>query len=116
SAHSSRCPAGQSTTALAPAATTLGRSQAGGLSASLSSDGSEDRRMSVICVDWETAHLYGRAWISHHQLRYRVFAERRHWDVPSHNDLEYDQFDTPAAKYLVWLDAGGVARGVTRLI
>jgi acyl homoserine lactone synthase len=72
--------------------------------------------MSVICVDWETAHLYGRAWISHHQLRYRVFAERRHWDVPTHNDLEYDQFDTPAAKYLVWLDAGGVARGVTRLI
>jgi N-acyl-L-homoserine lactone synthetase len=72
--------------------------------------------MSIICVDWETVHLHGGAWISHHRLRHRLFVERQCWDVPTYNGLEYDQFDTPAAKYLLWLDQQGIARGVTRLI
>ncbi len=72
--------------------------------------------MSIICLDWETVHLHGRAWISHHRLRYRLFVERQSWDVPTYNQLEFDQFDTPAAKYLLWLDQEGAARGVTRLI
>jgi len=72
--------------------------------------------MSVVCLDWETAHTHGEAWISHHRLRYRVFVERQGWKLPTYNGLEYDQFDTPAAKYLLWLDEDGLARGVTRLI
>jgi len=72
--------------------------------------------MSVICVDWESAHLHGEAWISHHRLRHRIFVERQRWEVPTYNGLEYDQFDTPAARYLLWLDAHQQARGVTRLI
>lgn len=72
--------------------------------------------MTIICLDWETAHHYGEAWISHHRLRHRLFVERQAWQVPTYNRLEYDQFDTPAAKYLVWLDGRGQARGVARLI
>lgn len=72
--------------------------------------------MSVVCLDWDTAHAYGKALISHHRLRHRLFVERLGWNLPTHNGLEYDQFDTPAAKYLLWLDEGGAARGVTRLI
>ena len=67
-------------------------------------------------VTWETAHLFGEAWISHHRLRHRLFIDRNGWEVPSYNGLEYDQFDTPAAVYLVWRDAAGQARGTTRLI
>jgi acyl homoserine lactone synthase len=72
--------------------------------------------MPVVCLDWGTAHLHGEAWISHHRLRYRVFVERNGWRVPSYEGLEFDQFDTPAAKYVLWLDGRGLARGVTRLI
>ena len=72
--------------------------------------------MTIICLDWETAHQHGEAWISHHRLRHRLFVERQAWRVPTYNQLEYDQFDTPAAKYLVWLDGRGQARGVARLI
>ncbi|MGF1611298.1 MAG: acyl-homoserine-lactone synthase [Kiloniellales bacterium] len=72
--------------------------------------------MTVVCLDWERVHLHGAAWISHHRLRYRLFVERQCWEVPSYNGLEYDQFDTPAAKYLLWLDREGSARGITRLI
>jgi N-acyl-L-homoserine lactone synthetase len=72
--------------------------------------------MTIICLDWETAHRHGEAWISQHRLRHRLFVERQGWQVPSYHELEYDQFDTPAAKYLVWLDGRGQARGIVRLI
>jgi acyl homoserine lactone synthase len=72
--------------------------------------------MAIICVSWESAHLHGEAWISHHRLRHRIFVERQGWGVPTHNGLEYDQFDTPAATYVLWLDDRRQARGVTRLI
>ncbi len=72
--------------------------------------------MAVICVSWENAHRYGEAWISHHRLRYRMFVERQNWEISSYNGLEYDQFDTPAAKYLLWVDDFGSTRGSVRLI
>lgn len=72
--------------------------------------------MGVVCLNWENAHLYGETWISHHRLRHRLFVERQGWDVPSHNGLEHDEFDTPAAQYLLWLDEHNETRGVARLI
>jgi len=72
--------------------------------------------MPIVYLDWETAHLHGEAWISHHRLRYRLFVERQQWNVPHVGGFEYDQFDTPAAKYVLWIDDHGQARGVTRLI
>jgi acyl homoserine lactone synthase len=72
--------------------------------------------VTVVCLNWETVHLHGETWISHHRLRYRLFVERQGWDVPSYNDLEHDEFDTPAAQYLVWTDDAGEVRGVARLL
>ena len=72
--------------------------------------------MSVLCLNWETAHLYGETWIAHHRLRHRLFVERQGWNVPSVRGLEHDQFDTPAAQYLVWKDRGEDVRGVARLL
>lgn len=72
--------------------------------------------MSVVCINWETVHLYGEAWASHFRLRHRIFRQRQGWQLPSWDGMEYDQFDTPAARYLLWLDEEQQARGVTRLI
>jgi acyl homoserine lactone synthase len=72
--------------------------------------------MPLVCISWETAHLHGEAWISHHRLRHRAFVERQRWNVPTYEGLEYDQFDTPAARYIVWLDDHGSAKACTRLI
>lgn len=72
--------------------------------------------MEVVCLSWETAHLHGEAWVSYHRLRHRLFIERLRWNVPTQNGLEYDQFDTPAAKYILWLDEDGRTRGGVRLI
>ena len=72
--------------------------------------------MTVVCLSWETAHLHGETWISHHRLRHRLFVERQGWEVPTYRGLEYDEFDTPAARYLLWVDDAGDARGVARLL
>lgn len=72
--------------------------------------------MAVVSLNWETIHLHGEAWISHHRLRHRLFVERQGWDVPSYRGMEHDEFDTPAAQYLLWLDAEGETRGMVRLL
>ena len=72
--------------------------------------------MRTIAVTWETAHQHGEAWISHHRLRYRMFVERQRWDIPNYRGLEYDEFDTPAATYILTVDHQRHALGVARLI
>lgn len=69
----------------------------------------------IDCVNIANSHLFGDALASQHRLRHRVFVERQNWDIPSYDGMEYDQYDTPAATYLIWRDDGGVARGVSRL-
>lgn len=36
--------------------------------------------------------------------------------MPSYNGMEHDEFDTPAARYLLWIDEAGDTRGVARLL
>lgn len=45
-----------------------------------------------------------------------MFVERRAWSIGSYRGLEHDEFDTPAARYLLWVDDSGGVRGVTRLL
>ena len=56
----------------------------------------------------------GNALAAQHRLRYRSIIERQNWDVPNYGEMEFDQYDNPAAKYLVWRDANQNARGVSR--
>lgn len=51
-----------------------------------------------------------------HRLRHFLYRERLDWDIPEFNGLEYDQFDTPAASYLVAVDDAGAVRAQSRLI
>jgi acyl homoserine lactone synthase len=60
--------------------------------------------------------MHGETWISHHRLRHRMFVERQGWEVPAVRGLEYDEFDTPAAQYLIWIDGRGETRGTARLL
>jgi acyl homoserine lactone synthase len=64
----------------------------------------------------KTAHLYGDALASQARLRYRVFVQQRGLDHSFYDEMEYDEFDTPATVYLVWRDTRRVVRGLIRLI
>ncbi|MGF1640392.1 MAG: acyl-homoserine-lactone synthase [Rhodospirillales bacterium] len=70
----------------------------------------------IDAITFETAHLLGDALPSMYRLRYRLFVERQNYDVPCFRQMEWDQFDTPAAVYLLWRDEARRARGVARLI
>lgn len=63
-----------------------------------------------------TAHLFQDALASQARLRYRVFVVERELPHSHFNDLEFDEFDTPAAVYLVWRDEQRIVRGVVRLL
>lgn len=63
-----------------------------------------------------TAHLFQDALASQARLRYDVFVQRRKLDHHSFGGLEFDEFDTPAAIYLVWRDEDRIVRGLARLL
>jgi acyl homoserine lactone synthase len=63
-----------------------------------------------------TAHLYQDALASQARLRYRVFVQQRDLPHSNYDGLEYDEFDTPSATYLVWRDSGRIVRGLVRLL
>ena len=52
----------------------------------------------------KTAHYFGDVLASQAQLRYRVFVQHRGLHHTHYDCMEYDEFDTPAAVYLVWRD------------
>lgn len=72
--------------------------------------------MTTEVFNWETAHLFGDALPSQHKLRRQLFIDRQSYNVPVYNELEYDQYDTPAATYVVRRDGQGVVRAVNRLV
>ncbi|SPP92872.1 Autoinducer synthetase family protein (fragment) [Bradyrhizobium vignae] len=63
-----------------------------------------------------TAHHFQDALSSQARLRHEVFVLRRGLSHSSYDGLEFDEFDTPAAKYLVWRDEHKVVRGLVRLL
>jgi len=72
--------------------------------------------MTIECVTIESCHNFsGNPLAEQHRLRYRSIIQRQDWDMPHINNMEYDQYDTPATTYLVWRDSLGIARGSSRL-
>lgn len=65
--------------------------------------------------NFESAHCYGDAFPTLLKLRYCEFVERLKYEVPTYNQMEYDQYDTPAAVYIVWRDKSGDIRAGTRI-
>jgi acyl homoserine lactone synthase len=64
----------------------------------------------------KTAHLFGDALASQARLRHRVFVKHRGLPHTHYDGMEYDEFDTPAALYLVWRDAYAEVRGMFRIV
>ncbi|MEL6680201.1 MAG: acyl-homoserine-lactone synthase [Pseudomonadota bacterium] len=72
--------------------------------------------MQTIMVNWKTAGKHHRQWLQHHELRHQIFVDRLGWDVGSYEGLEFDEFDTPAAHYVLCLDDNRNVVGVSRLV
>ena len=59
-------------------------------------------------------HLLGGLIPKQFELRHGAFKMRQDYNVPTFDGMEYDQFDTPATNYLVWIDDDGIVRGISR--
>ena len=71
----------------------------------------------ILCVTYETASHFKNALLSQHRLRYQSCIKRQNWEVPTINEMEYDNFDSKATTYLIWIDPkDGEAKGCSRLI
>ena len=70
----------------------------------------------IEAFSFKNAHLFGDALASQARLRYRVFVEHRGLSHKHYDGMEYDEFDTPAALYLVWRDKNAEVRGMFRII
>ncbi|WP_019646974.1 acyl-homoserine-lactone synthase [Novispirillum itersonii] len=66
-------------------------------------------------ISWATIHSHGPLWYQHHRLRYQAFVARQGWDIPHHDGTEWDQFDTPAARYVL-VEYGGQCAAACRLV
>lgn len=70
----------------------------------------------IDCVSLSNSHLFaGNPIYEQHRLRHECIVQRQSWNVPTIRNMEYDQYDNPAAIYLVWRDRAGKARGSSRL-
>jgi len=70
----------------------------------------------IEAFSFKCAHEFGDALASQACLRYRVFVLQRSLPHHFYDGMEYDEFDTPAAVYLVWRDPELVVRGLIRMI
>jgi len=72
--------------------------------------------MHSIIVSWATVHNHGEAWANSHRLRRKLFISRNQWDIPDADGMEYDTYDTPAARYVLVIGDNGAVLALTRLI
>jgi len=70
----------------------------------------------IYCVNHSTMHHFGKAFVSQFRLRYHMLVDGQYWNLSRFQGMEYDQYDTPAATYLVWQDSQGIVRGSVRTV
>lgn len=69
----------------------------------------------ISCIWSGNAHEFGPAFHSQFRLRHEGFVERQQYDVSVYDGMEFDRYDTPASRYLVYHTPAGRALGVSRL-
>lgn len=70
----------------------------------------------ITCVNFKNWNEFGGILHSQFCLRYKQFIERQQYSVKSYVGMEFDQYDTPAATYLVYHDENQKVLGVSRLV
>jgi len=70
----------------------------------------------IYCINHKTIQHFGKALVDQFYLRYDLLVDGQYWDLSRFQGMEYDQYDTPAATYLVYVDKTGVVRGSVRAV
>jgi N-acyl-L-homoserine lactone synthetase len=68
--------------------------------------------MEVTTLSYENLHNHGELFANMFRARHRAFIQQNKWDLPEANGMEFDQYDTPASRWLVVHEHGEVLAGI----
>lgn len=68
--------------------------------------------MEVTTLSYENLHNHGELFANMFRARHRTFIVQNHWNLPEANGMEFDQYDTPASRWVVVHQLGEVLAGV----
>ena len=69
----------------------------------------------ITVVNFKNIHEHGHLLVAQFKLRYKEFIIRQGYDVKTFDEMEYDEYDSPATSYLIYRDEDGIVQGVSRL-
>ena len=68
--------------------------------------------MEVTTLSYENLHHHGELFANMFRARHRAFIQQNKWDLPEANGMEFDQYDTPASRWLAVHHNGEVLAGI----
>ena len=68
--------------------------------------------MQVTTLSFDNMHNHGELFANMLRARHRTFIEHKNWDLPQADGMEYDQYDTPASRWVAVHEFGQVLAGV----
>lgn len=68
--------------------------------------------MQVTTLSFANLHNHGELFANMFRARRQTFIERNNWDLPEANGMEFDQYDTPASRWVAVHEFGRVLAGV----
>lgn len=73
-------------------------------------------RIVIEIFSYRTMHLFGDSYFEQAKLRKRMCVDEQGWDVRHHDGMEFDEYDTPFATYMVYRDKSNIVRGCCRTL
>lgn len=68
--------------------------------------------MQVTTLSFGNMHNHGELFANLLRARHETFVERNKWDLPTADGMEFDQYDTPASRWVCVHEFGQVLAGV----
>ena len=68
--------------------------------------------MEATTLSYDNLHNHGELFANMFRARHRTFIQNAKWDLPEANGMEFDQYDTPASRWIAVHDGGEVLAGV----
>ncbi|CUH40997.1 Acyl-homoserine-lactone synthase [Jannaschia seosinensis] len=68
--------------------------------------------MKVTTLSIQNLHTHGPLFADLLRARHRTFIEQAKWDLPAADGMEFDQYDTPASRWVAVHDYGRILAGI----
>jgi N-acyl-L-homoserine lactone synthetase len=68
--------------------------------------------MQATTLSFDNMHKHGDLFANMLRARHKTFIERNNWDLPQADGMEFDQYDTPASRWIAVHEFGHVLAGV----